>query len=332
MRPIQVPKGSEDWELLNELMPTPCYPSGSSVAGALIRSKGWKSTGDLQALAAGSSPAQGAGLSAGRGPSGQGLASLPPPPAAKVAAAMRKSASHSSLSLAEAAAAQIQRSAGSLSRRRSAAVGELSRLLAAPAAGAAKSRDVHGGPLRVAAVPPPRRGPLLPALAEHAAAGAAAAGAAAAALPLPNMAGRSPGAVLRSKSLSVEDAVEVLARGPPLPDLPRRNVAPRGQGAAAPPAAAQHNEGPQSVPPITAAPASPPILPGVALSAPAVTAQVQLQPANAAAAIAGSAGGGGGAKQQAEQPVGQQTEQHPGGEEGKKAKTTTLWKALRGKA
>ncbi|KAL4419420.1 hypothetical protein ABPG77_006347 [Micractinium sp. CCAP 211/92] len=300
---MQVPRGSEDWELLNELMPAPRYPSGSSVAGALVRSKAWRSTGDLQALAAASSPpTQAPGSASAGAPAGLGLASPPPPPAAEAAAAMRKSASHGSLSLAGAAEARIERTAGGLARRRSAAVGELSRLLAAPATNVLGGPAAGAGPLQVPAVPLHHRGLVLPAVAEHGASWEPPAGAAGAA---PDAAGRTPGAVPRSKSLSVEYAVGVLARGPPLPDLPPRK-------AAAPPGQPAGTAGGLQV--VRTAP----MLPREALSAPSGDAPVRLQPAGGAAA-------GSGRDNSVEQPG-----QRAG--EVDKGRKKTLWRAIRGKA
>lgn len=184
---------------------------------------------------------------------------------------MRKSASHNSMSLAGAAEARIERTAGGLARRRSAAVGELSRLLAAPATNVLGGPAAGAGPLQVPAVPLHHRGLVLPAVAEHGASWEPPAGAAGAA---PDAAGRTPGAVPRSKSLSVEYAVEVLARGPPLPDLPPRK-------AAAPPGQPAGTAGGLQV--VRTAP----MLPQEALSAPSGDAPVRLQPAGGAAAGSG---------------------------------------------
>lgn len=260
----------------------------------------WKSTGNLQAVPAASRAAspEPSCLPAGS-PGGLDLVCLSPPPAADVAAAMRKSASHSSLSLAGAAEARIVLSKGGLARRRSAVVGELSRLLAALGRASAVQQPVDRGPLPMPAVLPRRRGPAqLPAVAEHAPPGVHPAepagrldkGPPAAALVL-DVAGRTPGRVPRSKSLSVEDAVEVLARGQPLLDLPlRRAAAAPGhlavQHAVWVPGAHRTAQAAAQDGKALAVAGTASHSPGVALPAPAATAHVLLQP------IAASSGGG----------------------------------------
>ncbi|PSC77050.1 kinase-like [Micractinium conductrix] len=189
VRPIQVPKGSADWELLNEMMPTPRYPTGSSVSGALRRAKDWKSTGDLRALGAASAADSDDDSSVHNGASLHAAA-------VDTVAGMRKSISYGSL--AAAAEAAMERSSSSLLRRKSVNVGQL--LHSQPAGSGGGSAGSGGSRFGRESA----GGGDLPRL-QHAP-------------------GRGEFAVQpRSKSISVESAVEVLrGGGSPLPELDSR--------------------------------------------------------------------------------------------------------------
>ena len=364
----QVPKGSADWELLNEMMPTPRYPtcggggeprgagrgrrwrtegwlpgsftcpgsslhlatwrhgwprsnliglcilaprppffcSGSSVSGALRRAKDWKSTGDLRALGAASAADSDDDSSVHNGASLHAAA-------VDTVAGMRKSISYGSL--AAAAEAAMERSSSSLLRRKSVNVGQL--LHSQPAGSGGGSAGSGGSRFGRESA----GGGDLPRL-QHAP-------------------GRGEFAVQpRSKSISVESAVEVLrGGGSPLPELDSRRSqqlasqqlasqqqqqqhieAGAAAAAAQPVAALPPAAGAPTVPSLALAPA--PLAPvpeephhGPQLAAPTVIAAVHMQPGGAAQA--------GGAKQQQ-----QQQQQQPAAH--KKKKKVHFWQRLKG--
>lgn len=289
-------------------VPLPFTRSGSGVSSAL-RSKSKKgswSTGDLQALAAeaeaelsssGSGPVVSAfgSLSLG-GSQGQGLAAPPPPPAAAAAAAMRKVQSHGGL--AAAVEAQIERSSSSLTRRKTLGVGETLPLLGGEgrrrsggrggggstgtAAGAAGCRGASGQLGSVAEEGPSGSGSSSPATTMAGAGGMA------------SSSGQSLPFVARSKSLSVEDALQVLASGGSLPGVASKPAAKQQQSkptaTVAPPVgpaiatAALTGTGscatPAAVAPAAGAPpaAALPSVAGAPLASAAVTADVRLGP------------------------------------------------------
>lgn len=286
---LQVPQQADEWEMINHLLPTPKYPSGAGVSSALRRKKASWSTGDLHALAAAAeaeaAEAEPSGCrelsfaSTACSGSGRMLAGPPPPPAAEVAGSLRKVQSYNSLSAA--VEASIERSSSSLTRRKSVSVGEH----LAPAG---------SGPLRGP------RGSLAPALdsvvEEATSPGAAGAGAAAGGGGSGRR-GSTAAMAFRSKSLSVEDAIEALASTPPLSSLqqqtggatpsgvplrgPVRGVprppAPTVPAAAAAPAPGQMQARPPSPAPVLAS--SPP--PAKPLARAGAEAEVQVMPASA---------------------------------------------------
>ena len=222
-------------------VPRSCTRSGSGVSSAL-RSKSKKvswSTGDLQALAAeaeaelcssGSGPVVSAvGSLSWGGSNGQGLAAPPPPPAAAAAAAMRKVQSHGGL--AAAVEAEIERSSSSLTRRKTLGVGEMLPLLGVEgrrrsggggsstgtAAGAAGRLGASGQLGSVAEEGPNGSGSSSPAATAAAAGGMA------------SSSGKGVPFVARSKSLSVEDALQVLASGGSLPGVADKPAAKQQQ-------------------------------------------------------------------------------------------------------
>ncbi|KAI7836760.1 hypothetical protein COHA_009398 [Chlorella ohadii] len=294
LQPIKVPQHATEWDQLNHLMPMPRYSSGGGVSSAL-RSKskrGSWSTGDLQALAA---EADAELASSGSGPvvaslgspepgasGGLGLAAPLPPPAAVAAAAMRKVQSHGGL--AAAVEAQIERSSSSLTRRRTLGVGEMLPLAAEGrrrSGGGGVGSTAAGGTAGSAAG---RRGASgqLGTVAEEAPSGSGSPGPASSAAGGPGEGSskdRGPPVVARSKSLSVEDALQVLASGGSLPGVPGKPAAKVQQG------------GPAAAGPSAAGAPSPPRLPAAVPSAAAAPIGPGSSVAPAAAPAANRAAG-----------------------------------------
>jgi hypothetical protein len=204
----------------------PCS-GGGSVAGALLKKKSW-STGDLQGLAAakkGGAGGTGAGTrgaaAAGGGSGALGMAgSQAPPPAAEVAAAMRKSQSHGTL-LAAAVEAELDRSSSGsgLARRRSLSVGQMLLFSGRGATAAAAGSSRVGGSSSIVSATAagahrrrPSLGPPLGPVAEEAGPAAVAAPAGPGSFWEQETAADRAARGMRSKSLSVEDAVESVTR------------------------------------------------------------------------------------------------------------------------